>query len=273
MFSLRSSRWRSCWRWIFFSQAEKLLPSSSRHSVCQRFCLCPLGVCRWPYMELSCTRAPSVETPSTCWICWSSASRSPPSFYSGSTSERTHTTNLFSVFLTVLFLDLLRLCLKSPINKCWLVLFKFHPLNCFYCCRQFECDFSGEDPSGASSAQASASHQQSQGTEGKMLLYHWSVRAYMWNMHVHMKLHCCFSCVLSSFCPVCAGFLLPKAELCCLMFVHRMWCSVCLWPSALSATSWLSPHCCSSCLPVLASSCSRYITVLQTSHTLTSVFE
>lgn len=33
-----------------------------------------------------------------------------------------------------------------------------------------------------------------------------------------------------------------------------MWCSVCLWPSELSATSWSSPPCCSSCSP--ASGCS-----------------
>lgn len=40
----------------------------------------------------------------------------------------------------------------------------------------------------------------------------------------------------------------------CLSVSCSMWCSVCLWPSELSATSWSSPPCCSSCSP--ASGCS-----------------
>lgn len=41
------------------------------------------------------------------------------------------------------------------------------------------------------------------------------------------------------------------------LFSNSTWCSVCLWPSEPSATSWLSPLFSSSCSPALGCSSSR----------------
>lgn len=45
------------------------------------------------------------------------------------------------------------------------------------------------------------------------------------------------------------------------LYLHlcSTWSSVCLWPSGLSATSWSSPRCCSSCSHVSVCSSSRYM--------------
>lgn len=96
-------------------------------------------------------------------------------------------------------------------------------LNCLYCCSQFKCDLCGQDPQSAESAQASPSHQQSQGTEGRRLssvyLFHLSSPNIEW-VSVYCRLLCCFVRALLRL----IRHLFGVCDVCCCVKLTRVVC-------------------------------------------------